>query len=107
MLSQGLGVYHMANQNTSIGKYPEDARSGTNGELQTLTAVPNDFSIQISIYRTSSAIQTKEANQRGSPRTSKKPKLVVSANLTVSWPWLDDYAPSARNGGAPGLQAAS
>jgi hypothetical protein len=97
----------MANQNTSIGKYPEDPRSGANGELQTLTAVPNDFSIQISIYRTSSAIQTKEANQRGSPRTSKKPKLVVSANLTVSWPWLDDYAPSARNGGAPDVRAAS
>jgi hypothetical protein len=31
----------------------------------------------------------------------------VSANLTVCWPWLDDYAPSARNGGAPDLQAAS
>jgi hypothetical protein len=29
MLTQGLGVYHMANQNTSIGKYPEDAGSGT------------------------------------------------------------------------------
>jgi hypothetical protein len=56
MLSQGLGVYYMANQNTSIGKYPEDAHSGKNGELQTLTAVPNDFSIQTSIYRTSSAI---------------------------------------------------
>ena len=44
MLSQGLGVYHMANQNTRIGNYPEDARSGTNGELQTLAAVPGDFS---------------------------------------------------------------
>ena len=29
MLSQGLGVYHMANENTSIGKYPVDARSST------------------------------------------------------------------------------
>jgi hypothetical protein len=24
MLSKGVGVYHMANQNTSIGKYPEE-----------------------------------------------------------------------------------
>jgi len=61
MFSQGLGVYYMANQNTSIGKYPEDVRSGTNGELQTLTAVPNDFSIQISIYRTSSNKGSKPA----------------------------------------------
>jgi hypothetical protein len=73
MLSQGLGVYHMANQNTSIGKYPEDARSGTNGELQTLTAVPNDFSIQISIYRTSSAIQTKEANSEAHQEQARSP----------------------------------
>ena len=29
MLSQGLGVYHMATQNTSIGKCPGDACSGT------------------------------------------------------------------------------
>ena len=42
MLSKGLGVYHMANQNTSIGKYPEDA-----GALQTLAAVCRDFSIRI------------------------------------------------------------
>ena len=42
MLSKGVGVYHMPNQNTSIGKCPDDARFWHNGRLRTLAAVPQD-----------------------------------------------------------------
>src|SRR5215471_17790902 len=44
MLSQGLGVYHMANRNTSVSKYPEDACSGTTA----CRHLPAIFPIQIS-----------------------------------------------------------
>ena len=44
MVSKGGGVYHMPNQNTSIGRCPDDARFWHNGRLRTLAAVPGDFS---------------------------------------------------------------
>jgi hypothetical protein len=43
MLSQGLGVYHMANQITSIGRIRK-TRVLAQGKLQTSSAVPGDSS---------------------------------------------------------------